>query len=118
MRLSYAVADRPSPLYRNAIGDECMYVESGAARFESVFGAFDIAAGDYVLVPTSCTYRLVPAGGETLGLNRRQVLAGDHETHVVVLGAQPVGDRKQGENVAKRPDRGDHDSRQLSSVEC
>jgi homogentisate 1,2-dioxygenase len=28
---SYVVADRPSPLYRNAIGDECVYVESGAA---------------------------------------------------------------------------------------
>ena len=25
------VADRPSPLYRNAIGDECLYVESGTA---------------------------------------------------------------------------------------
>src|SRR5262245_48237740 len=24
-RISYAVADQPSPLYRNAIGDECVY---------------------------------------------------------------------------------------------
>lgn len=66
VRLSYAVADRPSPLYRNAIGDECLYVESGAGRFESVFGAFDIGQGDYVVVPTSTTYRVVPGGDEPL----------------------------------------------------
>jgi homogentisate 1,2-dioxygenase len=58
--ISYVVADQPSPLYRNAIGDECLYVESGAARFESVFGAFDIGQGDYVLVPTSTVFRIVP----------------------------------------------------------
>src|SRR5262249_62180669 len=62
VRLSYAVAELPSPLYRNAIGDECVYVESGSARFESVFGAFDLGRGDYLLVPTSTTYRLVPTG--------------------------------------------------------
>jgi homogentisate 1,2-dioxygenase len=66
VRLSYAVADRPSPLYRNAIGDECVYVEAGSARFESVFGAFDIGQGDYLLVPTSTTYRLVPTGADPL----------------------------------------------------
>ena len=38
VRISYVVADRPSPLYRNAIGDECLYVESGALRVESTFG--------------------------------------------------------------------------------
>ena len=32
VRMSYVVAELPSPLYRNAIGDECVYVESGAAR--------------------------------------------------------------------------------------
>src|SRR5437773_1761259 len=29
VRLSYVVAEHPSPLYRNAIGDECLYVEEG-----------------------------------------------------------------------------------------
>ena len=29
VRLSYAAAGEASPLYRNAIGDECVYVESG-----------------------------------------------------------------------------------------
>jgi len=65
-RLSYAAADAPSPLYRNAIGDECIYVESGTARFESVFGAFDIDRGDYVVIPTSTTYRIIPTSAEPL----------------------------------------------------
>jgi homogentisate 1,2-dioxygenase len=65
-RISYAVADRPSPLYRNAIGDECIYIESGTGRFESVFGGFDIGQGDYIIVPTSTTYRLLPTGAAPL----------------------------------------------------
>ncbi|MGN9910760.1 homogentisate 1,2-dioxygenase [Phytohabitans sp. LJ34] len=60
VRISYVVADRPSPLYRNAIGDECVYVESGTARIESTFGSLDVASGDYVLIPTSVIHRIVP----------------------------------------------------------
>ncbi|MDQ7910672.1 homogentisate 1,2-dioxygenase [Phytohabitans sp. ZYX-F-186] len=60
VRVSYVVADRPSPLYRNAIGDECLYVESGTARVESTFGTLEVASGDYVLIPTSVIYRVVP----------------------------------------------------------
>ncbi len=59
-RISYVAATAPSPLYRNAIGDECLYVESGAGRFESVFGVLDVGRGDYVVIPTSTTYRIVP----------------------------------------------------------
>jgi homogentisate 1,2-dioxygenase len=63
VRISYVVADEPSPFYRNAIGDECVFVESGTARVESVFGALDVAAGDYVVVPRATTHRwLVGAG--------------------------------------------------------
>ena len=61
-RISYAVADRPSPLYRNAIGDECVYVESGSARVESTFGVLEVSAGDYVIIPTSVIHRVVPTG--------------------------------------------------------
>jgi len=60
VRISYVVADRPSPLYRNAVGDECLYVESGAARIESTFGVLGVTAGDYVIIPTSVIYRVVP----------------------------------------------------------
>ncbi|GIG70739.1 homogentisate 1,2-dioxygenase [Phytomonospora endophytica] len=61
-RISYAVADTPSPLYRNAIGDECVYVESGSARVETSFGALDIGQGDYLIIPTSTIHRIVPTG--------------------------------------------------------
>lgn len=66
VRLSYVVADRPSPLYRNAIGDECVYVEAGQARVETVFGALDVASGDYLILPASTTHRWLPAGPDPL----------------------------------------------------
>ncbi|HSV66225.1 MAG TPA: homogentisate 1,2-dioxygenase [Mycobacteriales bacterium] len=62
VRLSYCAAGAPSPLYRNATGDECVYIENGTARFESVFGGFELGQGDYLIVPASTTYRLVPTG--------------------------------------------------------
>jgi homogentisate 1,2-dioxygenase len=65
-RISYAVADRPSPLYRNAIGDECIYVEDGTARVETSFGALDVGEGDYLIIPMSTIYRIVPTGDRPL----------------------------------------------------
>jgi len=68
VRISYVVADRPSPLYRDAVGDECLYVESGAGRVETAFGTLAVGAGDYVIVPTSVIHRVVPAEGAPLRL--------------------------------------------------
>jgi homogentisate 1,2-dioxygenase len=68
VRISYVVADRPSPLYRNAVGDECLYVESGAARIESTFGVLGVTAGDYVIIPTSVVYRIVPVAPDPVRL--------------------------------------------------
>jgi homogentisate 1,2-dioxygenase len=64
VRISYVVADTPSPLYRNAAGDELVFVEAGAARVETVFGVLDVGAGDYVVLPTSTTHRWVPSADE------------------------------------------------------
>lgn len=64
VRISYAVVGRSSELYRNAIGDECVYVESGKARFESVFGALEVGEGDYVIIPRATTHRWVVDGEE------------------------------------------------------
>jgi len=64
VRVSYVVADRESPLYRNATGDECLYVEAGRARIESTFGVLELDAGDYAIIPTSVIHRIVPLGGE------------------------------------------------------
>ncbi|MBB5870726.1 homogentisate 1,2-dioxygenase [Allocatelliglobosispora scoriae] len=61
VRISYAVLSEPTRLYRNATGDECLYLESGSATIESSFGALAVTAGDYVIIPTSVIYRVVPS---------------------------------------------------------
>jgi homogentisate 1,2-dioxygenase len=66
VRISYVVAGDVSPLYRNATGDECVYVEAGAATVETVFGHLEVAQGDYVIVPRATTHRWVPRGDEPL----------------------------------------------------
>jgi homogentisate 1,2-dioxygenase len=66
VRLSYVAADADSGLYRNAIGDEVVYIESGTGRFESIYGAMDVGQGDYVVIPTSCTHRWVVTSEEPL----------------------------------------------------
>ncbi len=68
VRISYCVASAASPLYRNGTGDELLYVEAGSAVVETVFGSLDVGVGDYVVLPTSTTYRVVPAQGEPLRL--------------------------------------------------
>jgi homogentisate 1,2-dioxygenase len=68
VRLGYVAAAKSSPLYRDAIGDECVYVESGAGRLESVFGVLEVGRGDYVVIPTSTIHRWVPTGVEPLRL--------------------------------------------------
>jgi len=66
VRIAYVVADSPSPFYRNGIGDECVFVEGGSARVETVFGSFDVATGDYLVVPRAATHRWIPTGEEPL----------------------------------------------------
>ncbi|MFG1922034.1 homogentisate 1,2-dioxygenase [Cryptosporangium sp. NPDC048952] len=60
VRISYAVSEVPSPYYRNATGDECVYVERGSAVLETVFGALEVGRGDYVVIPRATTHRWVP----------------------------------------------------------
>src|SRR5438270_405314 len=62
VRICFVVADAPSPLYRNAVGDELLYVQGGAGTIETIYGALTVGDGDYVVIPTSCTYRVVPEG--------------------------------------------------------
>ncbi|RZT84442.1 homogentisate 1,2-dioxygenase [Pseudonocardia sediminis] len=64
VRISYVVASGSSPLYRNAVGDECVYLESGAATVETAFGTLTAVAGDYVLLPRSTTHRWLPTGDD------------------------------------------------------
>jgi homogentisate 1,2-dioxygenase len=62
VRLSYAVAEGASAHYRNAVGDECVYIEHGQGTVETVFGAVPFRTGDYVLIPRATTHRWVPTG--------------------------------------------------------
>ena len=48
-----------SNLYRNAIGDELLYVQKGAATIETTFGSLDVAHGDYVVIPASTTHQWI-----------------------------------------------------------
>ncbi len=67
VRISYVVTGTDSsPLYRNATGDECVFVESGSGTVETVFGVLSYRAGDYVIVPRATTHRWVPGTSSRL----------------------------------------------------
>ncbi len=65
VRLSYVVAGAASALYRNAIGDECVYVEAGGGVVETLFGALRVRTGDFVILPRGTTHRWSVARGMT-----------------------------------------------------
>jgi homogentisate 1,2-dioxygenase len=66
VEVSWVSATSDSDLYRNAVGDELVFVQAGAARLESVFGRLDVRPGDYVVVPASTTHRWVPTGSDAV----------------------------------------------------
>ncbi|MCB8775899.1 homogentisate 1,2-dioxygenase, partial [Escherichia coli] len=68
VRINYVVAGNDSPLYRNAIGDECVFVEAGSAVLETVFGALQVGAGDYAMIPRGTTHRWLVDVGSPLRL--------------------------------------------------
>jgi len=63
IRISFAAADSDSELYRNSVGDEAVYIRSGSARYESVYGSIAASAGDYVIVPRGTIHRWRPGAG-------------------------------------------------------
>jgi homogentisate 1,2-dioxygenase len=67
--ISWVDADLRSELYRNAIGDEAVYIQAGQVTLESVFGTIEARTGDYVVIPCSTTHRwVVPPGGTVQAL--------------------------------------------------
>jgi homogentisate 1,2-dioxygenase len=62
VRIYFAAANADSDLYRNSSGDEAVYVRSGSATFESVYGTIQAGAGDYVIVPRGTIHRWRPRG--------------------------------------------------------
>ena len=78
IRVAWAAATSSSPLYRNAIGDELVYVQRGSAVLESVFGRLDVGAGDYIVVPASTTHRWVVPDGDGDQLDVLIIESGGH----------------------------------------
>jgi homogentisate 1,2-dioxygenase len=79
LTLAVATADAVSPAYRNAVGDELVFVHDGEATLETVFGPLMVGEGDYVVIPAGTTHRWVPAG-------RVQALVVEAAGHVRVPG--------------------------------
>ena len=50
-------------LFRNAQGDEVIYMADGEGVVESLFGELSYRRGDYVVIPRGITYRLRPRAG-------------------------------------------------------
>lgn len=58
-------ADPDDYFYRNADGDELIFVSEGSGVLESQFGNLTFRPGDYLVIPRGILYRLVPGSGET-----------------------------------------------------
>ncbi len=57
--ISYYVGGDDSDLYKNATGDEMVYVEQGSGTLETVFGAIRFEPGDYLIIPASVIHRYI-----------------------------------------------------------
>ncbi|HEX5096201.1 MAG TPA: homogentisate 1,2-dioxygenase [Acidimicrobiia bacterium] len=55
--IAWCAATRDSELYRNALGDELVYVQQGTALLETSFGTLAVGKGDYVHIPCATTHR-------------------------------------------------------------
>lgn len=61
VRIATAVLDARMPYaFRNADGDELLFVHRGEGRLETDFGPLEYNAGDYLLLPRGTAYRLAP----------------------------------------------------------
>jgi homogentisate 1,2-dioxygenase len=61
IRLYVSRRSRPMPFYfRNADGDELLFVHRGEGVVETDFGPLRFEKGDYINIPRAVTYRIVP----------------------------------------------------------
>lgn len=60
--LAWAELSEPMPYYfRNADGDEVLFIHRGAGRLETDFGNLEYEKGDYLVIPRGTVYRLDPS---------------------------------------------------------
>lgn len=113
--IGVAAATESSALYRDALGDQLVYVQSGRAVLETTFGPLAVGPGDYVLVPRSTTHRwrFDPAeGGEPLRLFVIEARSAHIQSPAKYLNAQ--GQFVEGAPYCERDLRG---PAELSTVE-
>ena len=61
IRLYVSRRSEPMPFYyRNADGDELIFVHRGQGTIETDFGPLQFEKGDYLVVPRAVTYRILP----------------------------------------------------------
>lgn len=51
--------------YRNADGDEVLFVHQGEGELQTIFGTISYRPGDYLVIPIGTTYRIVPSGEQS-----------------------------------------------------
>lgn len=52
------VAEQMDTYYKNADGDECLFVHDGSGTLESLFGTLSFKPGDYLVIPRGTVYKL------------------------------------------------------------
>lgn len=53
------VAEQMSDFYKNAEGDELLFIHDGSGTMESMYGEIPFEPGDYLVIPRGTIYRLV-----------------------------------------------------------
>jgi homogentisate 1,2-dioxygenase len=93
VRLGWVVTGADSPLHRNVVGDEVVFVKSGSGELQTVLGALAFSAGDLVVVPKGLTHRwthrepcelfIVSATGHVHPPHRYLSARGQHLEHAI-----------------------------------
>ena len=52
------VAEQMETFYKNADGDECLFVHDAGGTLESIFGNLEFFPGDYLVIPRGTVYRI------------------------------------------------------------
>ncbi|UUZ78743.1 homogentisate 1,2-dioxygenase [Paenibacillus sp. P26] len=58
-------AEAMNYFYRNADGDEPLFVHEGTGKLETMFGTLSYRPGDYIVLPVGTIYRLVSEAGKS-----------------------------------------------------
>lgn len=106
VRISYVVADTASPLYSNGQGDEVIYIESGEADVESVFGTLRVRQGDNVIIPRVTIHRWVPVDVEANGPLKAYCVEGSGHIEIPEKYLTRFGQFMEGSPLTERDMRG------------